>query len=114
MGRVFSALEAEKAPTHLKWIRAQHGSGIRLISVDEVCFFKASDKYTLVMTKEGESLIRKSITSLSEELDPDQFWRIHRGTIVNTKQIGRVSRSITGRLVLNLKDRPETLTVSRT
>jgi len=66
------------------------------------------------MTREGESLIKKSIRELSEELDPDQFWQIHRGTIVNANQITKVNRSLTGRLVIKLKDLPETLTVSRT
>jgi DNA-binding LytR/AlgR family response regulator len=114
MSRVLSTLEIQKPPAHLRWIKAQHGNGIRLIQVDDVQFFKASDKYTLVITKEGESLIRKSISSLTDELDPDQFWRIHRGTIVNVRQIQKVSRSITGRYTIKLKDNTESLAVSRT
>ncbi len=114
MERVLSALEAKKTHGYLRWIKVLHGDGIRLIPVDEVCYLQASDKYTVVMTREGESLIKKSIKELSAELNPDQFWRIHRGTIVNTNQIAKVNRSLTGRLVIKLKDLPETLTVSRT
>lgn len=66
------------------------------------------------MTKEGESLIRQSIKGLEEELDPNHFWRIHRGTIVNVSQIAKVSRSLTGRSLIKLKDLSETLSVSRT
>lgn len=113
MEGVLSALESRKTPTRLQWIKAQHGDGVRLIAVEEVCYFQASDKYTVVMTKEEESLIRKAITSLSQELDPNKFWRIHRGTIVNVNQIEKVHRSFTGRQTIKLKDRPETLTVSR-
>ncbi|MBW1799424.1 MAG: response regulator transcription factor [Deltaproteobacteria bacterium] len=113
MARVIHALETSGRPDHLRWIKAQYGNSIRLIAVDEVCYFKSSDKYTLVRTKNDESLIRKSITSLSEELDPGQFWRIHRGIIVNTLKIGKVHRSVTGKLQVILKDIPETLTVSR-
>jgi DNA-binding LytR/AlgR family response regulator len=76
--------------------------------------FKASKKYTTVITKEGEFLIRKLIKDLSDELDPDKFWRIHRGTIVNAGCISKVSRSLTGRSIIRLKDLPETLAVSRT
>ena len=74
---------------------------------------KASDKFTLVITREGESLIRKPIKDLADELDPDKFWRVHRGTIVNAGCISEVSRSLTGRSVIRLKDLPETLAVSR-
>jgi len=114
MERVLSALEAKETSGYLRWIKVLHGDEIRLIPVDEVCYFQASDKYTVVMTREGESLIKKSIKKLSEELDPDQFWQIHRGTIVNASQIAKVNRSLTGRFVIKIKDLPETLTVSRT
>jgi len=50
---------------------------------------------------------------LVEELDSDQFWHIHRGTIINVSRIGKISRSFAGRLIITLKDLPETLTVSR-
>ncbi|HOE18375.1 MAG TPA: LytTR family DNA-binding domain-containing protein [Syntrophorhabdaceae bacterium] len=49
-------------------------------TIDEVYYFKAEDKYTIPVTKEGESLIKKSIRKLIMELDPYQFWQIHRGT----------------------------------
>jgi DNA-binding LytR/AlgR family response regulator len=86
---------------------------VRLISIDEICYFNAEDKYTVVKTLENESLIKKSIRQLTGELDPDQFWRIHRGTIINVSRIGKVNRSFAGRLVITLRDLSETLSVSR-
>lgn len=111
--RLLATLPGRKGPAYLQWVRVQMGDGVQLIPVEEVCYFKASDKYTMVITKEGESLIRKPIKELAEELEPGSFWRIHRGTIVNASCIANVSRSLTGRGVVRLKDRPETLTVSR-
>jgi len=111
--RILAELKNRETREYLQWIKAQHRDGIRLIPVDEVCYFKASDKYTMVMTKEGETLIKKSIKELTDELDPNQFWRIHRGTIVNVSHISEASRSLTGRGALKLKERPEILTVSR-
>ena len=113
MDRLLAAINNQKTPGYLKWVKVRHGDEVRLISIDEVSFFKAEDKYTVVKTLEGESLIKKSIRQLTEELDPDQFWRIHRGTIINVSRIGNVSRSFAGRLIITLKDLPETLTVSR-
>ena len=84
-----------------------------MIASDDVCYFKAEDKYTVVKTRDGESLIKKSIRQLTGELDPDRFWRIHRGTIVNVNCIDRIHRSFAGRLTIKLEDLSDTLTVSK-
>lgn len=105
-------LSGGRGSKHLQYLRVQQGESVRLIPVDEVIYCKSDVKYTVVITKEGESLIRKPIRELAEELDPERFWRIHRGTIVNVRSIARVSRSLTGKGVVRLKDRTETLTVS--
>ena len=110
--RLLNGLTVEEGPQWIQYVRVQQGDGVRLIPVDEVIYFKASDKYTEVITRQGESLIRKSIKDLAGELDPGTFWQIHRGTIVNARFIARVSRSLTGRGVVKLTGRDETLTVS--
>ena len=113
VSQILSGLKKEPARDYLQWIRVQHKDSVRLIPVAEVDYFKAEDKYTLVLTKEGDYLIRKSIKELTQELDPDRFWQIHRGMIVNVSKIEQVSRSLTGRGVLKFKHRTELLTVSR-
>ncbi len=104
---------AGQGKTYLRWIRTQQTENIRLVPVEEVDYFKAEDKYTVVVAKEGEFLIRKGIKELALELDPDRFWQIHRATIVNVACIEKMSRSLTGRGVLKLKGRSELLTVGR-
>jgi DNA-binding LytR/AlgR family response regulator len=111
--RLMIALNNKEHPGYLKWIKVRHGDEVRLIAIDEVRYFKAEDKYTVVKTLDGESLIKKSIRQLSEELDPDQFWRIHRGTLINVGQIAGLQRTFAGRFIVKLKDLPETLAVSR-
>ena len=111
--RFMSAMKNREAPDFLNWIKARHGDDVRLISVNEVYYFKAEDKYTVVKTRTGESLIKKSIRQLSAELDPDHFWRIHRGTIINVNFIDRINRSFSGHLSIKLEQLPEVLTVSR-
>ena len=98
----------------LQWIRVSRGETVQLIPVADVYFFQARDKYTAVLTREEEFLIRKPVRELAGELDPQRFWQIHRATIVNVACIRQVSRSMTGRFVLKLKDLPDVLTVSRT
>jgi DNA-binding LytR/AlgR family response regulator len=81
--------------------------------VEEVVFFQSDDKYTRVVTGDGESLIRKPIRELLEELDPRRFWQIHRATIVNVDYIAGVRRGMKDQAEITLRDHPTTLTVSR-
>jgi DNA-binding LytR/AlgR family response regulator len=98
----------------LRWINASVGQNLKLITVDEVSYFQADNKYTRVVTQEGEALIRKPLKELVEELDPGQFWQIHRSTLVNATAIAGVTRDFRGRMMIKLKTRPETLLVSDT
>jgi len=67
-----------------------------------------------VVTGNGDALIRKPIKELFDELDTEQFWQIHRSTIVNLRAIARVERDWRDQPIILLRDRPEKLTVSRT
>jgi DNA-binding LytR/AlgR family response regulator len=98
--------------TYLRWLRASKGHDVRLILVDDVCYFQADTKYTTVATSDGEAIIRTSLKQLREQLDPDIFWAIHRSTIVNVGAIRGITRSLDGSMQVLLKDRPERLTVS--
>lgn len=105
---------ARSAPAreHLRWINASQGQEVRLITVDEVCYFQSDTKYTRVVTDSGEALIRRPLKELAEQLDPACFWPIHRSTIVNANAIAGISRDFRGRVSVRLKSRSEKLAVS--
>jgi DNA-binding LytR/AlgR family response regulator len=111
---ILKALAAKRAngKEHLRWITASQGNELRLITVEEICYFQADNKYTLVVTADKESLIRRPIRELSDELDPNTFWQIHRSTLVNVNAISGVNRDFKGHLQVRLKQRKETLPVS--
>lgn len=111
--QILAVLNREKACQPLAWLKVQDGEAVKLIAVGEVYYFQAEDKYTTVVTGAGEWLIRKSIKELEMELDPDRFWRIHRGTIVNVARIESASRNFSGAFSLKLKGLTKVLTVSR-
>jgi DNA-binding LytR/AlgR family response regulator len=100
--------------TYLRWINASVGQNLKLITVDEIAYFQADNKYTRVVTGDGEALIRKPLKELVEELDPQQFWQIHRSTLVNANAIAGVTRDFRGRMLVKLKKRDDTLLVSDT
>lgn len=99
--------------TALQWIRAAHAGETRLIAVEEVIYFQSNDKYTSVMTADGEYLIRTPLRELHSQLDSAQFWQIHRSTVVAVKHIAATKRDFRGRLLVKLKGRKEELVVSR-
>ncbi|MCA1245735.1 LytTR family DNA-binding domain-containing protein [Massilia sp. MS-15] len=101
-----------KAPP-LVWLTASRGQETRLILVDDVAYFQADSKYTVVMTADGEALLRKPIRDLLDVLDPGMFKQVHRSTIVNVRAVAGVTRDESGRGSLRLKNRPETLSVSQ-
>ncbi|MGQ5523529.1 LytR/AlgR family response regulator transcription factor [Chitinimonas sp. PSY-7] len=101
------------APQRLSWIRAGQGNEVKLIAINDVCYFHAADKYTTVVTREGEYLIRTPLKELLEQLDTDQFWQVHRATLVNVREIAEAKRDFTGRVTLSLKSHPELIAVSR-
>ena len=111
--REFDAGRLAAARTPLTWITASAGRETRLIMVDDVLYFRADNKYTTVMTAEGEALMRKPIRELLAELDPAVFKQIHRSTIVNLKAVASVVRDDTGKGTLRLRQRPATLLVSQ-
>ena len=99
-------------PEPLTWITASAGRETRLILVDDVAYFRADNKYTTVVTADGEALLRTPIRELLTVLDANTFKQIHRSTIVNLKAIAGIVRDDSGRGTVRLKSRPETLTVS--
>jgi DNA-binding LytR/AlgR family response regulator len=116
--RIVSQLRALAPPAgqpgeRLTMIRSAVGNQIRLIPVADVIYFEATDKYVNVVTAGSESLIRTSLKELLPQLDGNQFWQIHRGTIVNVNWIEAAVRDETGKLTVRLRNRKEKLAVSR-
>ncbi len=103
--------------THLRWIRATVGELTKQIAVDDVLYFQAQDKYVSVYLKEGgrdiEALIRTPISELIGQLNPDEFWQIHRSTVVNVNRIAGTTRDVMGHTLVKLKDSKAELQVSR-
>ena len=96
----------------LTWLTASAGRETRLILVDDVVYFRADNKYTTVVTADGEALLRTPLCELLRRLDTAHFKQIHRSTIVNLRAIAGITRDDSGRGTVRLKGRPETLAVS--
>lgn len=103
----------ESAAAPLRWLQASQGERLHLVMVADVSHFRSDNKYTCAITHEGEFLLRLSLRELLVQLDPEQFWQIHRAVVVNLAQVARVDRRLGGMEVL-LKDGKTCLPVSQT
>lgn len=110
--RLLPAGTAAAAP-RLRYVRAAQGELMHQIPVDEVLFFHADDKYTVVQTATQEHLIRTPIVELVGQLDPDRFWQVHRSTIINLDQLAGTRRDEQSRLFVRVRGHARELPVSR-
>ena len=101
------------APQLLSVIQASSGSTVQMVPVEDVVYFEAADKYVRVLTATREHLIRTSLRELLPQLDPQRFWQVHRGTVVQAREIEQALRDEAGRVQLVLRHRPERINVSR-
>ena len=104
---------AVKPREYLRWVQASVGATLRVIPTTDILFFRAEDKYTRVQTTGFEALIRKTIKDLVEELDPAEFWQIHRAIVIRVDAVEQVGRDFRGHQVVKMKGRDEKLEVSR-
>lgn len=113
LARLQGLLAAPAKAAPLRWLRAPVGQTVRLVAVEDVCCFQSADKYTLLLTRDADLLLRTPLKELIVQLDPEQFWQVHRGTVVNVRQIISAQHGLLGKVSLTLRERPERITVSR-
>lgn len=105
--------EQARRPPALTTIQASVGKEVRMIPVDEVVFFESDTRYTRVVHRGGEALIRTPLKELLARLDPERFWQVHRSIIVDRQAIASALRQDDGTMVVTLRGRDERLPVSR-
>jgi DNA-binding LytR/AlgR family response regulator len=100
-------------PKYLRWIRALKREVVTQIPVEDVLFLQAQDKYVVVTTRSGEALIRTPLSELITQLNPEEFWQIHRSTVVNINYVSSSYNNLMGKTLLCMKESKQELAVSR-
>ncbi len=111
LARQLQARDATSQP--LRWLSASVGDTIKLFGIDEVLFFQSDEKYTRVVTAQDEAHVRKPLKEITQGLDPESWWQVHRGVVVRASAIARAQRDDAGRITLHLRQHPEKLAVSQ-
>jgi len=97
----------------LQWIQATLGNTLRFFPAQDVCYCRSDGKYTRIVTADADALIRRSLSALLQDLDPELFWQINRGIVVNVQHIDAVVRHDGGEMIVRVRGRPEELPVSK-
>jgi two-component system LytT family response regulator len=97
---------------YLKRIPVESRGQVRVVHVSRIDYIGASGPYAELHVGERVFAVRERMQALEEQLDPAQFFRIHRSTIVRIDRIDALLRSPGGDYAVRLKDGRE-LSVSR-
>lgn len=118
LSAAIKALTIQHSQPKLRWIRASIGQTLKLIAIDDVDYFRADQKYTVVAARDGhggaiEAIIRTPLKELLLGLDNEEFVQVHRAVIVRLGAIKHLLRQDNETATLYLHGRSESLPVSR-
>lgn len=95
---------SEAPDSYLTRFSVRTGRRTDIVQVADVEWIEADGDYATLRTAHGDHLLRESLAALSEQLDPEQFVRVHRSTIVRLDRIAEF-QSLTNRdALLRLRD----------
>jgi len=97
----------------LDWLTVRLADTTRLVAVNEVLYFRSTDKYTEAVTANERHLVRTPLKELLEQLNPQQFAQVHRSIIVNLGAVERIERDVLGRSQIHLRQHADILPLSR-
>ena len=123
--RLLSALERAHRRMNLKevafendesrWLSRlsiRNEDGFVFVPVDQILWIEAANKYVVVHTTAGTHIARQTIQSLQDKLDPEQFVRIHRSTVVRKSAVRGLHPLFHGDYIVKLANGAE-VTLSR-
>lgn len=95
---------AEGPRRYLKRVAVQQRGRLRVVPVDELDYMVTNGVYVELHVGKDSHLLRASLSSLEEQLDPEVFFRVHRSTIVRLDQVDMLIREGGGSYVVQLKN----------
>ena len=96
-----------EGPAYLEQISVRSVGRIDQVRVADILWVEAQGNYVALHTAAGSPLHRVALSRLEAHLDPAQFLRVHRGSIVRRTQIAGLSVAGDGMYLLRLRAGPE-------
>jgi len=101
------------APTYAVRLAVRDAKGVYFVEVTDVERVEADGNYVVLCTRGRRHLVRESMRSMEERLDPARFVRVHRSAIVSLAHVTRLEPWGHGEYVITMRDGTK-LTSSRT
>lgn len=89
-GRLFDVTGQKQSESTTVFVSS--GNKLLPFTIVEVEYFSACDDYVVAKNKAGERVLNTTLAALEDELDPDQFVRVHRSHIVNMRYVHRMQK----------------------
>lgn len=84
-----------------------------LVNADEIQYFEVINGKTYAVTAGGVYTVRETLCALCETLKSKGFIQINKSTVVNINSVQSISAEFSGNYTARLKNRKETLIISR-
>jgi two-component system LytT family response regulator len=102
--RMLALIEhVQKRDEYMDRLIVKSGGRVLFVPVSEIDWIEAAGNYVRLHHGPAEHLLRETMSSLEAKLNPKQFLRIHRSTIVNINRIQELQPSFHGDFVVTLK-----------
>lgn len=108
----FGPDKARRSSQCIDTILVSDGNKRLAIPISEILFLAANSPYINIHVRGGKYVHHETLKSISAKLDPDQFVRVHKSTIVNIKMVDSYATRLNGDYDLTLKNNAK-LRVSR-
>jgi two-component system, LytTR family, response regulator len=104
LARAKQRLRAEGRPHKPERLAIKNGGQILFVPVHDIDWIEAADYYSCLHVGGKTHLIRRTMSELDSDLDPEIFCRIHRSTIVNLHRVRALETSPEGEFEVRLHD----------
>ncbi len=102
ISKLLESMRGERRYLHR--LVAKSGGRVLFLKLGDIDWFEAAGNYVTLHCGKESHLLRTTMNSLEPRLDPAQFIRIHRSSIVNLDHVREMQPLFRGEHVLILKD----------
>ena len=107
MRRLNSSVPAAGESQWLSRLSIRDDERILFVPVDEIIWIEAANKYVVIHTPDGTHIFRQTIQGLEEKLNPREFVRTHRSTLVRKAAVRGMHPLFHGDYILRLANGEE-------
>lgn len=105
--RLFSLLSSRYESDYVQRLTVASGGRILFVSVADIDWIEAEGNYARLHAGSRVYDVRETLQALMEKLDPREFVRIHRSTIVNVRRVREVQPWFQGSHIVLLQSGEE-------